>query len=355
MKILCYSDNHWCQYSSILRKRGDEYSLRLDNQIKSINWAEDLAEKLNCRMIVHCGDFFDKESLNSMEITALNDLFFCDNAEHIMLVGNHEIGINTSEFSSTHLFGLKDTFSIINEPRILELDEDTQLCFLPYILEYNREPLNSYFVDTNKKRIIFSHNDIAGITLGKFITKNGFSISEIEDCCDLFINGHIHNESRISSKIFNIGNLTGQNFSEDGFVYDHCVFVIDTVTLKIDVYKNPYAINFYKVDFTENDSIEYINEISSKMKNAVVTIRCKEKNYEYLKKRFGSEVDELVPHHNSIIECRFIIVPDNTDEETVMENNLQLSVDHIKEFKNYILQELGSLDIVKEEIEEILK
>ena len=31
MRILIYSDNHWCQYSSIVRKRNKKYSLRLEN------------------------------------------------------------------------------------------------------------------------------------------------------------------------------------------------------------------------------------------------------------------------------------------------------------------------------------
>ena len=134
MKILVYSDNHWCQYSSILRKRGEEYSVRLENQIKSINWAEGLSKQLNVNMVVHCGDFFDKETLNSMELTALNDLHFNEDIDHYMLVGNHEMGINTLNFSSMHVFALIPTFSIINESRILELDKNIQICFLPYDL-----------------------------------------------------------------------------------------------------------------------------------------------------------------------------------------------------------------------------
>lgn len=355
MKILVYSDNHWCQYSSILRKMGEKYSLRLENQIKSINWAENLAKKLNCNLVVHCGDFFDKETINSMELTALNDLLFYDKIEHLMLVGNHEMGINNLDYSSMHVFGITACFKIINKPTTIELDDFHQLCFLPYILDYKKQSLKEIFPASPKTRIIFSHNDIAGMQLGGFITKNGYSIEEIEENCDLCINGHIHNSERISSKIFNVGNLTGQNFSEDGFKYHHGVFVIDTDTLKIDVYDNPYAINFYKLDFSENDSINYINEVSTKLKNAVITVKCKEEDYDYLKKRFGSTEDKLVPHHNSIIECRFIVDYSNNNLDSSEEQKIDLSVDHIKEFKQYLLQELGSSETVLSEIEEITK
>ena len=40
MKIGIIGDLHWCQYSSIVRKRGEKYSLRLENCIHSVNLIE---------------------------------------------------------------------------------------------------------------------------------------------------------------------------------------------------------------------------------------------------------------------------------------------------------------------------
>ena len=168
MKILVYSDNHWCQYSSIVRSHGRNFSTRLENQIESINWAEQLADDLGCQLIVHCGDFFDRENLNAMEISALDHLSF-SNSPHYMIVGNHELGNTAKRYNSMNLFGLSDVMTIINEPITLELDDFHQLAFLPYILEINRKPIEEYFPKIFKKRIIFSHNDIAGIQMGKFM------------------------------------------------------------------------------------------------------------------------------------------------------------------------------------------
>lgn len=353
MRILVYTDNHWCQYSSILRQRGEKYSLRIENQIKSINWAEQLAVDTNCSMIVHCGDFFDKDTLNAEELSALNDLKFVPNIEHYILVGNHEMGINTLEYSSAHVLSLSEVFTVIDSPKTMELDDFHQLCFLPYVLEENRKPLEEVFQKTPKKRIIFSHNDIAGIQLGKFVTVNGYSIEEIENNCDLFINGHIHNGSRISSKIYNVGNLTGQNFSEDGFNYHHSAFVINTDTLQIDVYDNPFAVNFYKIDFTENDSIDYINDTALKLRNAVVTIQCNEQGYSYLKKRFGAEKDPIIPHCDNVLASKFIIKHESKTED--IEERCDLSVNHIDEFKNFVLSNIGSDEVILSELQEILK
>ena len=43
MRVLIYGDVHWSQYSSILRSRDTYYSTRLDNLIRSVNWAEEQA------------------------------------------------------------------------------------------------------------------------------------------------------------------------------------------------------------------------------------------------------------------------------------------------------------------------
>lgn len=353
MKILVYSDNHWCQYSSIVRSHGDNFSTRLENQIQSINWAEKLADDLNCEIVVHCGDFFDRENLNAMEISALDYLTF-SSVPHYMVVGNHELGNTARRYNSMNLFGLSEVMTIINEPVTLELNDFHQIAFLPYILEVDRKPIEDYFGNTSKKRIIFSHNDIAGIQMGKFISQNGFTIENIEANCDLFINGHLHNGEKISKKIFNIGNLTGQNFSEDAFAYEHGVFVVDTADLHIDFYRNPYAFNFYKIDFTVDSSIENINNVANSLfNNAVVTIKCKHDDYEYLKKRFGKDKDDIVPHCDSILESRFIIETESTNAGECSYE--ELSVDHIEEFRRYIKEKLGVNDIILSELEEVLK
>ena len=45
MKILCFTDNHFCEKSSIITKYGAKYTLRLENQLNSLNWVEQTAKK----------------------------------------------------------------------------------------------------------------------------------------------------------------------------------------------------------------------------------------------------------------------------------------------------------------------
>ncbi len=329
MKIGIIGDIHFSEYSSILRSRGEKFSTRLENCIDSINYAEDLTK--TCDLIVYMGDFFDKSSLNASELTALSNIKW-NNVVHMFLVGNHEMGINNLLLSSAHVFNVIKGSLVIDKP-VSRICEDTELCFLPYVLEENRENSIFTYFDSSKaiKRIIFSHNDISGIQLGQFISKAGFEINDIENNCDLFINGHLHNRSKITDKIINVGNLTGQNFSEDGFKYDHIVSILDTQTLNIEIYENPYAINFYKLE-----TIDDINKINKK---AAITVRVKEEEV--------SKAKKLIENNKNIIASR-VIVDFNSKEKKDIKT---LSVDHLNEFRKFVLSEIGDSELIREELD----
>jgi len=352
MKLLVFADNHWCEYSSILRSQGDKYSTRLENQIKCLNWIEDTAITNNVSQIICLGDFFDKAELNCNEIKALSEIHW-GKIPHTFIVGNHEINSRDLFYNSVSIFN--NTFIIEDKPICYTYDLlKLQICFLPYCFEH--KPLNDYFgkKPNDYHRLVFSHNDIAGIQMGKFISQDGFEISDIEDNCDLFINGHLHNGQDITSKIINLGNLTGQNFSEDGFIYNHRAMLIDTDNGSYEFINNPYAVYFYKIDFCKKD-IDYINSISSKLQNAVVSITCDEKDYQYIKARFDpNSHSDIIPHNCNILACRINVKvdKDTIDEENKIEN---LRVDHIEQFKEYVIQDLGGLDLVLQELNEVTK
>lgn len=339
MKIGIVGDIHWSKYSSIIRSRGVKYSTRLENCIQSINWAEDTLS--SCDMVVYLGDFFDHDDLKSEELTALSEICW-NKVPHYFLVGNHELGLNDLSFSSAHIFNLTDK-TVIDKPsiKIFGGQENFEIYFLPYILN-NSGNIEDYITSTyySSKRIIFSHNDIAGIQLGKFKSTSGFSIENIENNCNLFINGHLHNGAKISDKIYNIGNLTGQNFSEDAITYKHNIFILDTDTLDIDTYENPYAFNFYKFDDLE----KLVNcNFSS---NSIVTAK--------LYNRFISSAKEFVEHNPNILAHRFIVLPEK-NENIDTTTSISLTVNHLEKFQEFILDKLGNSPMVLEELEEVVK
>lgn len=341
MKICIYADPHWSQYSSIVRKRGERYSVRLENEIKSINWVMRLAEENNCEYTVCLGDFLDKAEVNAEEISAFKEIEW-SNMKNFFIAGNHEMFAVDHKYSSSKIFNLLENGEVITDTTKIDLD-NVEIYFIPYILEADRKPLIEYLYDKNDsvKRVIFSHNDIAGIQMGPVISKEGFTIDEIESNCDLFINGHLHNGVRITDKIINAGNITGQNFSEDANRYIHSAFILDTDNLSLEEIENPFALNFYKIDIEEESDIDF-NNIKN---NAVITFKCKDILVDRLK--------EEINNNSKIIESRVIIENSvSVDEVDIIED---FSVDHLKTFYDYILNTFDKSDIVIEELNKIIE
>lgn len=342
MKILLFADLHMCPRASLISKWGTKYPSRLENCIESINWLERLAEEQKCDYIINLGDFFDKPDLTSETITACNEIMW-SNIPHYHLVGNHDASTSSLEFNSVNR--LSDAHhTIVDRPWTLNL-HNCEICFLPYVVECERKRLNEYFPRTaiTKPRVIVSHNDINGIQLGPVVSKTGFTKEEIEESCELFFNGHLHNGQKITSKIINLGNLTGKDFGENAFKHSHNIVILDTKTLEYTFVENPYAYNFYKIQIdSEND----LNILSTLKNKAVVSIKCDSSMVDLTKQK-------LAELSNKITESRLIIV--KKYEDTTEASTVDLSVDHIARFIDCCKANLDVTTLLEEELSEICK
>ena len=297
-------------------------------------------------MCVCLGDFFDRSDLNSREITALKEIKWNKQILHYFIVGNHEMGIADLSNSSSHLFYNIPNSEVVDRSFIDTFEnEGIELMFLPYILEENRLSINNYFPSksASNKRILFTHNDLLGIQMGRFISKEGFSIEDLESVCDICFNGHLHNSTGkpISDKVYLSGNLTGQNFSEDATIYSHGMFILDTDTMKVTYLINPFAFNFYKIDL-DNVSLRDINVLA----NSVCSIKCKEEQIE--------EVNRWLTD-NCVLNSRVVITH---DIENITNNDYDIStltVDHVQQFNEYVLEHMENTEILLEELREVSK
>lgn len=350
MKLFIYADPHWSSYSSIVRSRGEKYSTRLENLIKTMNWIEVEAMTRGCDTVVCLGDFFDKSECTAEEITALQEVCW-NELPHWFIVGNHEMGRGNLEHSSSHLFSLLPTASVIDEVKFFNTN-DTTIVSLPYILESNRKALKEYLGNYQLKEnvIILSHNDIAGIQMGQFLSTTGFSVEEIDENCNLFINGHLHNGAEIGRKIINLGNITGQNFSEDAFKYPHEAMILDTDTKSITKLENPYALNFYKVDLTHMQPTvddKLIQGTLSVLKYpAVATIK--------INPDLNFIVRDLLSTCDNIVECR-LITDGVSCNETIENTTDELSLDHLQKFQLYVMNTFGNDELTMNELERVSK
>lgn len=340
MKILLYCDVHWSETSSIINSQGSTYSTRLEHLIKSVSWAEEQADLNNCEQIICLGDFFDKPNLTSAELTALNDVKW-SSKPHFFLVGNHESPRKSLVWNSVNALK-KFGFEIITEPTQKEYI-DCVLSYIPYCLEEDRKPLAEYLPDTRKNKIVLSHNDIKGIQYGAFTSKEGFDIEEIDRDCNCFLNGHLHNGEKFSKRGYNLGNLLGQNFTEDAFKHSHNAFIFDTFYLTLTPIENPYAFNFYKFDIMSPSDLGVFNNMLKP--NSVLAIKCFEPLLEDVKKEVSDP---------SIIASRVITI-----KETVSEAECDIAdlngQDYLTQFSDFTIEKLGRTEIVLAELAEVCK
>lgn len=343
--MIC-GDVHWSQYSSIMRKRGERYSQRLEYLIKSIDWVEATAKAKGCGKVVYLGDFFDKPSVNDEELTALGDISWYGDAQHTLIVGNHESSVNGLRYNSTNALGLRDGglgFTVVSEP-LSEMEGGVELCYMPYVIEDDRKPLEGYFGERKaSKRVIFSHNDIKGLSFGAVTSKTGFEVGDMLASCDLFINGHIHNGAWIEKgRIRNLGNVCGQNFGEDAFRYRHQVMILDTDSMTWEDIYNPHALNFVQIDV---DSEEDFGRLENLPPNAVVNIRCRESLVTGLKDRMGGF---------GVLAYRIMSVRDDSAQGKTA--GVEFSTDgYLTKFSQFVMSRLGDSDVVREELMEVLR
>lgn len=337
MKILLFTDLHMCPRASIINKWGTKYPSRLENCIESVNWLERKAEELGCDYIISLGDFFDKPDLTSETITACNEIQW-SNIMHYHLVGNHDASTSSLDFNSVNRLSASN-HRIISEPSILPYSD---IGFLPYVTECDRKPLSEYFHGW-RPRILLSHNDISGIQMGPVVSKTGFSIEEIEANCDLFLNGHLHNGQALSTKVINLGNLTGKDFGEDAARHSHNIVILDTDTLQLEYLENPYAYNFYKLQIDCEGDIAYLDTLKN---NAVVSIKCEQTLIEQVKRKIADA--------DTIIESRIILTKRQIDTEAET-TELDLTVDHLARFIECCKATIENSTLLDEELSEICK
>ena len=343
MKCLIYTDPHFCERYSIVNSYGDNFTTRLENQIKSLNWAENLAKERGCQYVICAGDFFDKPQLTDQELTALREIEWAPFCVHYFLVGNHESEESDLHFSSAKALEGKNRF-VISEPRLFK-EPGFELAFLPYIVESERKTAEDYFEAlSDTPRLLVSHNDLFGIQMGPVESKVGFKPTDLEKICTLCVNGHLHNGVKVTEKVINLGNLTGKDFGEDAFKYKHNVMIIDTDTFKYELVENPYAFNFYKLEISEAKDFEKFGKLKG---NAILSIKCIDKLVKQAR-------EELVKIADKVLDSRIITVRQPSDNEEAIDIS-DLTMDHLTKFYEICHEKIENSKILEEELAEVLK
>jgi hypothetical protein len=155
----------------------------------------------------------------------------------------------------------------------------------------------------------------------------------------------LHNGAFLNDKetILNLGNLTGQNFSEDAFLYTHYVCVLDTETLKLEFFENPYAYNFYNITIKSDKELYKLYKLKD---NAVVSLKVEESLMGKVKDIISQITDDyrLIMYKNEVVQ----------DNEKTAELTLS-NVDYLAKFSDFILENVGDFDVCRQEISHIVQ
>lgn len=312
-KVLVVGDVHFVN-TSYLKDR-------LSYCVDSLNWVESKAEELSVDKIIYVGDFFDRADINSDEITALNKVKWAK-CEHIVIVGNHELSKETNSVTLLKFLG----FNVVDK-----IEEIDNILYIPYL--YDTDDFDYSIL--KDKELVISHNDIAGIQVGKFKTVKGFDLEKLTSA-KLFINGHIHNGSWLKENVLNIGNFVGLNFSEDAFKCQHNVALVENG--KVELIENPYTLNFYH--------LTKLSELSKIKDNAVVSFRCNRDDVDTVTKK--------LENNKKIKYFKVLLFSESKATKEVEEEKLN-KVNHIKLFQSFMLEKLGTEKMIKEEVESVCK
>lgn len=343
-KYLIYSDVHFSKNSSIIRSLGDNYTKRLENCIKSVSWAEEYADKNNIDEILCLGDFFDKPDLSSEELTALQEIKW-SSKPHTFIVGNHDASRKDLIFNSVN--SLKNLgFKIIEKPTIESLTA-FNLLYIPYLQDDIRSSIKDYKEENkldNKKLIVFSHNDIH-CQYGMYKNESGFEIDDIENNCNLFLNGHIHNNYQFCKNGFNVGNLTGQNFNENAFDYIHYIYILkldDNGDIFLENVENPFAFNFYQIEVNNEKDFNILNNLKE---NTILSAKCKSDLIEELKLKIREKTNIL----ESRIICNKMLEGAKKDISLTSLHK----INHIDELEKFVINQLGDTKEIHAELDKI--
>ena len=152
----------------------------------------------------------------------------------------------------------------------------------------------------------------------------------------------MHNGQAVTSKVINLGNLTGKDFGENAFNHTHNIAVLDTADMSITYIENPFAFNFYKIQIDcENDLLS----LSQLKNNSVVSIKCAQSLVEKARKYI-----EEIPN---IIESRIIIIRQYEEVEEASE--LDFTIDHLNRFIECCKTNIENTVLLEEELSEICK
>lgn len=226
-KLIISADIHFCKRESLVENR-------YPHLVNSFAWLDGLQGDFHFDL----GDLFNMSNLSAEDVAVLDSIKF-KNSWHC-LTGNHE-----QDGHNSLLKYFRDIHVIYEKPQLKNFGKDIGwVLFLPFVKDVGT--LDQYLnkLPQGESAIVLSHCEF----IGMFGSDGGFNISDVEKDprIKIWLQGHYHQRALVSPKIVIVGNLVGNNFTQNFASHGVCIY--DTVTNKYEFIENPYALRFGKMD-----------------------------------------------------------------------------------------------------------
>lgn len=112
--------------------------------------------------------------------------------------------------------------------------------------------------------------------------------------------------------------------------------------MHLDFYENPHALNFYKLEWSENID----KDLNNLKPNSCVVIKCESK--------YQSALKDKISKNPNIISSRVLLFEKELSSDKQDEIKLE-KVDHLKLFCNTVHDYIGNTEIINSELVEVCK
>lgn len=345
-KLGIYTDLHISYTSSImpLYYKDSKYTTRLQMIIDTAKWMYRVFSDNNVDLILNGGDTLDSHSVRSEEISALSEFYKqSQGIPEVHIPGNHEILSNNLDFYSNSILGNLPFIKIYDKPTKI----NNILSVIPYMSPDN---ISNDMLKSISNKILLSHIDIKGSHLRpEYIMDTGVEPEIIAEYFNLTLNGHLHTAEKIETsknKIYNVGSISSISFS-DSNSYIPSICIIDTDTLEITRYENPFAILFRRLTVSSTEDL--LNKLKKYSANHKYIFRV---TAPYI---IRNDIKDILSNRSNIIAYRVVSNISNEKSLINYESKKINLVDDIEgEFLKYLESNKDSLNYPFDKYIEVL-
>lgn len=311
-------------------------NIKNEDIIKSLDFYFDIIRKHEetCHQIFVCGDLFDHK-LNTEELIFAANIMTkivcnkcCHNGNNVPVTFIHGTYSHDQEQYKIFIPLIEEITGV--RIRYLEhcgtyhLDNNVKVLAIPQ--EYGDIDYTRAFNDTYD--IIIGHGPISSITKTPCPVGSSeicLSADQLGDISKVCVFGHYHQYVNFGKNVFYAGTNLRWKFGEP----DEKVFLICDDNYNVTKIKNPYAMEFNKIEITSIDQLR--NEISKEIKSPIrFIVHCKENELEEYHSIFN------LYKKNKMISCKFMSEKDMDKQIKIMDNTPVTNIEPIPALLSYI-------------------